>query len=160
MMGLMSSPRSSRTIIGVSIAAIAISLVAIFVATYPQSIEDGIETKESEYTPQTRDIYLFTMVDEHIAEEELEIPPDQFSHDSIVANEGDAIKIHFYNLEPVESQEHHTFTINDPSYKIHEDINAGESAIIEFKATESGIFDYICTYHQPTMRGQLVVLEE
>ena len=159
-MVLMSSPRSSRTIIGVSVAAIAISLVAIFVATYPQSIEDEIETEESEYTTQTRDIYLFTMVDEHITEEALEIPPDQFSHDSIVANEGDTIKIHFYNLEPVESQEHHTFTIDDPSYKIHEDINAGESTVIEFKATESGIFDYICTYHQPTMRGQLVVLEE
>ncbi len=156
----MSSPRSSKTVMGLSIAAIAIALSAIFVATYPQSIEDEIEIEESEYTPQTRDIYLFTMVDEHIGEEELAIPPDQFSHDSIVANEGDTIKIHFYNLEPVESQEHHTFTINDPSYKIHKDINAGESALIEFKAAQSGIFDYICTYHEPTMRGQLVVLEE
>lgn len=152
---LMSSSGSYRIIMGLSIAAIAIALAAIFVATSIQEEDD-----ESEYTPQTRDIYLFTMVDEHIGEEELAIPPDQFSHDSIVANEGDTIKIHFYNLEPVESQEHHTFTINDPSYKIHKDINAGENALIEFKATQSGIFDYICTYHQPTMRGQLVVLEE
>ena len=152
---LMSSSGNYRTIMGLSIAAIAIALASIFVATSIQEEDD-----ESGYTPQTRDIYLFTMVDEHIGEEELAIPPDQFSHDSIVANEGDTIKIHFYNLEPVESQERHTFTINDPPYKIHKDINAGENVLIEFKATESGIFDYICTYHQPTMRGQLVVLEE
>ncbi len=158
MIVLMSSSGSSRIIMGLSIAAIVIALAAIFVAT--SSIQEEIGDEESEYSPQTRDVYLFTMVDEHIDEESLEIPPDQFSHDSIVANEGDTIKIHFYNLEPVESQEHHTFTINDPSYKIHEDINADESTIIEFKATESGIFDYICTYHQPTMRGQLVVLEK
>ena len=158
MMELMSSSASSRTIMGLGIAAIAIAIAAIFVAT--SGIQEEIGDEESEYAPQTRDVYLFTMVDEHIDEEALEIPPDQFSHDSIVANEGDTIKIHFYNLEQVESQEHHTFTINDPSYKIHEDINAGESTIIEFKATKSGIFDYICTYHQPTMRGQLVVLEE
>ena len=158
MVVLMSSSGSSRIIMGLSIAAIAIALAAIFVAT--SSIQEKVDDEESEYATQTRDIYLFTMVDEHIDEDTLEIPPDQFSHDSIVANEGDTIKIHFYNLEPVESQEHHTFTIDDPSYKIHEDINAGESTIIEFKATESGIFDYICTYHQPTMRGQLVILEE
>ena len=158
MIVLMSSSGSSRIIMGLSIAAIVIALAAIFVAT--SSIQEEIGDEESEYSSQTRDVYLFTMVDEHIDEETLEIPPDQFSLDSIVANEGDTIKIHFYNLEPVESQEHHTFTINDPSYKIHEDINADESTIIEFKATESGIFDYICTYHQPTMRGQLVVLEK
>jgi len=160
MIVLMISSGSSRTVGGLSIAAIAIALVAIFVATYTVSIQEEIGDEESEYSSQARDIYLFTMVDEHIDEEALEIPPDQFSHDLIVAKEGDTIKIHFYNLEPVESQEHHTFTINDPSYKIHEDINAGESIIIEFKATKSGVFDYICTYHQPTMRGQLVVLEE
>jgi hypothetical protein len=54
---LMSSSRSSRTAMGLSIAAIVIALSAIFVATYPQSIEDEIEIEESEYTPQTRDIY-------------------------------------------------------------------------------------------------------
>lgn len=153
----MSVSGSSRIAMGLGVAAIAIALVAIFVST--SGIQE-IGDEESEYLPQTRDIYLFTMVDENIDEEALGIPPDQFSQSSIIANEGDTIRIHFYNLEPVESQEHHTFTINDPSYNIDEDINAGESTVIEFKAAKSGIFDYICTYHEPTMSGQLVVLEE
>lgn len=81
-----------------------------------------------------------------------------FSQDTIVVNQGDDVKIHFYNLEPTKTQEHYTFTINDPAYKIHKDIGAGEDTVIEFTATKSGIFEYICTYHQPTMRGELVVL--
>jgi plastocyanin len=154
----MSVSGSFRAAMNISIAAIATALVAIFVSTY--DIQEEIIDKESEYAPQTREIHLFTMVDENIDEEALEIPPDQFSQSSIIANKGDTVRIHFYNLEPVETQEHHTFTINDPSYNIDEDINAGESTVIEFKAAKSGIFDYVCTYHQPTMSGQLVVLEE
>jgi nitrous oxide reductase len=84
--------------------------------------------------------------------------PDQFSRDSIVAKKGDSVKIHFYNLEPVESQEHHSFTITSP-YDVNYDVNAGEVASIDFTATESRIFDYFCTYHQPTMRGQLIILD-
>ena len=147
---------------GISVAAIAIALVAIFVASYSltniATLDENDEDDER-YVPQTREMWLFTQVDEHIEEDKLKIPPDQFSHDSIVVNKGDNVKIHFYNLEPVESQEHHTFTITSP-YDINHDINAGEEASIVFTATESGIFDYICTYHQPTMRGQLIVLDD
>ena len=146
---------------GISVAAIAIALVAIFVASYSltniATLDENDEDDER-YVPQTREMWLFTQVDEHIEEDKLKIPPDQFSHDSIVVNKGDNVKIHFYNLEPVESQEHHTFTITSP-YDINHDINAGEEASIVFTATESGIFDYLCTYHQPTMRGQLIVLD-
>lgn len=143
---------------GISVTAIAISLAAIFVASYSFT---NIETFDDDerYVPQTREISLFTQVDEHIDEDKFTIPPDQFSLDSIVAQKGDNIKIHFYNLEPVESQEHHSFTITSP-YDINYDINAGEVASIDFTATESGIFDYFCTYHQPTMRGQLIILDD
>ena len=153
----------SSRVIGISIAAIAIAVIAIIIASFSFSGSGQIEMKmedDDNYIPQTRDIYLFTMVDEHIDEDTLEIPPDQFSHDSIVVNKGDKVRIHFYNLEPVESQEHHTFTINDPAYKIHYDINAGENTMIEFTATKEGVFDYMCTFHQPTMRGQLIVLDD
>ena len=154
----MSKISSSNVLIGISIVAISISVAAIAIAGYSLI---NVETYESEVeqAPQTRDVYLFTQVDEHIDEEGLKIPPDQFSHDSIVVNKGDKVRVHFYNLEPVESQEHHTFTITDPAYKIHYDINAGEEVIIEFIATKSGVFEYICTFHQPTMRGELVVLD-
>ena len=50
-----------------------------------------------------------------------------------------------------------TFTLSAP-YDIDSDINAGEDTIIEFTATDAGVFEYVCTYHEPTMTGQLVVL--
>lgn len=145
---------------GISIAAISIALVAILVASYSlTNIATFDEDDDERYVPQTREIWLFSQVDEHIDEDKFSIPPDQFSLDSIVVKKGDNVKIHFYNLEPVESQEHHTFTITSP-YDVNYDINAGEEASIDFTATESGIFDYFCTYHQPTMRGQLIILDD
>ena len=155
------SASGNSKLMGISVAAIAIALVAIFVASYSLTniaTLDENDDDDERYVPQTREMWLFTQVDEHIDEDKYSIPPDQFSHDSIVVNKGDNVKIHFYNLEPVESQEHHTFTITSP-YDINHDINAGEEASIVFTATESGIFDYLCTYHQPTMRGQLIVLD-
>jgi plastocyanin len=147
----------------ISLAAIAIAAVAIAIASV--SLTDFVEVEREEeereeYRPQTRDVYLFTHVDEGIEEDVLEIPPDMFSQDTIVVKQDDKVKIHFYNLEPIESQEHHTFTINDPAYRIHNDLNAQENTVIEFTASKSGIFEYICTYHQPTMRGELVVLPD
>ena len=55
-MELMSSSASSRTIMGLGIAAIAIAIAAIFVAT--SGIQEEIGDEESEYAPQTRDVYL------------------------------------------------------------------------------------------------------
>jgi len=148
---------NSSALWGISIAAIVIAVIGLVVGVTSM---DGLEVTESEesYIPQTRETYLFTMVDEDIDEEKMNIPPDMYSQDTIVVKQGDKVKIHFFNVEPVESQEHHTFTINDPAYKTNNDINAGEDTIIEFTASKSGIFDYLCTYHQPTMRGELVVL--
>ncbi|MDW7641586.1 MAG: hypothetical protein SCG72_04190 [Nitrosarchaeum sp.] len=42
---------------------------------------------------------------------------------------------------------------------VHADINSEENTIIEFTASEAGVFDYLCTFYQPTMRGQLLVLD-
>jgi len=146
----------------ISIAALSIALVAILIASYSLTniaTFDENDEDDEKYIPQTREIWLFSQVDEHIDEDKFSIPPDQFSLDSIVVNKGDNVKIHFYNLEPVETQEHHSFTITSP-YDVNYDINAGEEASIDFTATESGIFDYFCTYHQPTMRGQLIILDD
>jgi len=148
---------------GIGIAAIVIAVVSIIIASISLTdfeIESEEEDGEEEYRPVTREAFIFTQVDEHIDEEALAIPPDMFSQDTIVVKQGDRVKVHFYNLEPIETQEHHTFTINDPAYKIHTDLNAGEDAVVEFTASESGVFDYVCTYHQPTMRGELVVLSK
>jgi plastocyanin len=149
---------NSSALWGISIAAIVIAVIGLVGGvTSMDEFEEVTESEES-YVPQTREIYLFTEVDEHIDEEKMAIPPDMFSQDTIVVKEGDRVKIHFYNLEPIESQEHHTFTINDPAYNIHNDINAEENTVIEFTSSKEGVYDYLCTYHQPTMRGELVVL--
>jgi plastocyanin len=142
----------------VGIAAIVVAIVSIIIASISLigPLEE-VEEDEEEYRPQIRESFIFTQVDENI-EETTSIPPDMFSQDTIVVRQGDTVKVHFYNLEPIETQEHHTFTVNDPAYKIHHDLNAGEDTVIEFTASKSGIFDYLCTYHQPTMRGKLVVL--
>jgi plastocyanin len=137
--------------IGIAVAAIAISLAAVALFQQPAAQEEAP-------VPQTREFYLFTQVDEAVNEEELGIPPDQFFPTQIVVNKGDKAVVHFYNLEPEETQEHHTFTIASGSYQMHHDLNAGEQKTIEFTASEAGVFDYLCTFHPPTMRGQLVVV--
>ena len=156
------SASGNSKLMGISVTAIAIALAAILVSSYSltnTTTSDENDEDDERYVSQTREIWLFSQVDEHIEEDKYGIPPDQFSLDSIVVKKGDNVKIHFYNLEPVETQEHHTFTITSP-YDVNHDINAGEEASIVFTATESGIFDYFCTYHQPTMRGQLIVLDD
>lgn len=154
------SAASKTNALGIAAISIAIASIIIAGVLLTGSIEVEVEDEDDddEYVPRTREIFLFTEVDEHIDEEKLSIPPDMFSQDTIAVKKGDRVKVHFYNLEPAESQEHHTFTINDPSYKIHTDLNADENSVIEFVASESGIFEYLCTYHQPTMRGELIVL--
>lgn len=149
---------NSSVVLGISIAAIIIAVIGIVISTASMEESDVFRESEENYTPQTREIYLFTMVDEDIDEEKMKIPPDMYSQDTIVVKQGDKVKIHFYNVEPIESQEHHTFTINDPAYRTHNDINAGDNTVIEFTASKSGVFEYLCTFHQPTMRGELVVL--
>lgn len=136
--------------IGIAVVAIAISLVAA-------SLQ---QPAPPEHAPQTREFYLLTQVDEGVEamEEELGIPPDLFFPTQITVNKGDKVIVHFYNLEPEETQEHHTFTMASGVYQTHNDLNAGEQKTIEFTASEAGVFDYVCTYHEPTMRGQLVVL--
>ncbi|HEX2013761.1 MAG TPA: cupredoxin domain-containing protein [Nitrososphaera sp.] len=138
----------------IAVAAIAISLAA--------ALLQQAAPQEQAPAPQTREFYLLTQVDEGVEtmEEALGIPPDLFFPTEMTVNKGDKVVVHFYNLEPEETQEHHTFTMATGVYQTHNDLNAGEQKTIEFTASEAGIFDYICVYHTPTMRGQLVVLRQ
>lgn len=137
---------AKNKVVYIGVAAVVAISTAVF-----------LNTAEAEYTGVTREFYVFSVVDENIDEDKLGIPPDQFSQTQITVRKGDTVKIHFYNLEPVETQEVHTFTILDGPYEMNHEVNAGEHAVIEFVADKRGIWEYICTEHQPTMRGQLVV---
>ena len=135
--------------------AYAISgVIAVLVAV---SAVVFVNTAEAKYTGVIRNFYVFSIVDENIDEEKLGIPPDQFSQTQITVRKGDTVRIHFYNLEPVETQEVHTFTILDGPYKMNHEVNAGDHTVIEFVAEHRGIWEYMCTEHEPTMKGQLVV---
>lgn len=143
--------------IGIAVAAIALAVAASASIMQIQDQISGLAPTGAE--PQTREFYLFSEVDENLDEDELGIPPDKFSLEEITVNKGDRVVIHFYNLEPEETQEHHSFSMFGP-YEMHHDLNASTDKTIEFVAGESGIFQYQCVFHQPTMSGNLVVLTQ
>jgi plastocyanin len=146
--------------LGLGIAAILMAALAIYYSTVESDQPTNGELPISTITQPTaeREFYLFSEVDENINEEELGIPPDKFSSDTIVVNQGDTVDIHFFNLEPVETQEKHSFTIPSETYQMHHDVNAGEDVEIELVADEPGVYEFQCVYHLPTMQGKLVVL--
>jgi plastocyanin len=151
----MASNAIAYAAIGVAVAAIALAVAASASIMQVQDRISGLEPEGAE--PQTREFYLFSEVDESINEDALGIPPDKFSLEEITVNKGDTVVVHFYNLEPEETQEHHTFTMFG-DYEMHHDLNASTEKTIEFVAGEEGIFQYQCVFHQPTMSGNLVVL--
>ncbi len=108
-------------------------------------------------SPTNKTIYLFTSDHEGVNETQLQIPSDSFSPSEIAANRGDTVNIVFYNLENPPNGDRHSFTMGAP-YNIDRDLAPGQNSTITFKATTSGVFMFFCKYHQPTMRGELIVL--
>lgn len=150
--------RMSQAIPNVSKIGLAIALIAIIIAsasiglllTRPPSATTGYHP-----TSRTREFYLFsTIID--FNETATGIPHDIFSAKAIEVNQGDKVIVHFFNTEEISSGEHHTFTI--PAYNIDVDLAPGQKQNIEFTATQAGIFNFVCTYHLPTMQGELIVL--
>ncbi len=141
--------------IAVAVAAVAIAGMGLAGLSQMQDSINALVPQAAE--PERREFYLFSTVNPDINEEELGIPPDQFSMSEITVNKGDTVIVHFYNLEPEETEEKHSFTMFE-QYQMHHDVDASENKTIEFVASESGVFEYQCVYHVPTMRGQLVVL--
>lgn len=101
--------------------------------------------------------YVFTSSYAGVNQTQLQIPPDAFSPSEIAVNKGDTINIIFYNLETPPNGDRHSFTIGAP-YNIDKDLGPGQHGLITFKATEDGVYQFYCKYHQPTMRGELIVL--
>jgi plastocyanin len=101
-----------------------------------------------------KSFYIFTGETEGVNETKLGIPPDRFSPDILAVNEGDTVTIHFYNLD---SDERHTFTIGAP-YNINKDVAGSQNTTFTFRAGDEGAYTFYCTYHQPTMTGELIVL--
>ncbi|MEM3083628.1 MAG: hypothetical protein QXU32_05255 [Nitrososphaerales archaeon] len=77
------------------LVAVAISAVTAIIV-----LNIHIQSVEAKYTGVIREFYIFSVVNEDVEEmeEELEIPPDQFSQTQITVRKGDTVRIHFYNL--------------------------------------------------------------
>jgi hypothetical protein len=101
----------------------------------------------------------------------------------IVANRGDSVTVHLFNIPETEEEEggteeggteeggteegggteeveRHAFIIDTPPYSVNIDTAPGELGNATFTADQEGIFQYYCKYHPQTMRGELVVLPQ
>ena len=107
-------------------------------------------------TPGEKNFYIFTSEIENVDEDKLNVAGDVFSINTLVANKGDRVTVHYYNVDPVK-EERHSFTIGDP-YKVNIDVGFAENGNTTFTADNTGVFLFYCAYHQPVMKGQLVVL--
>ena len=136
----------------ISIAAIILSSIAVVMLLMNTKSES-----QTTYSGQTKEFWIFTSDLPEFNETKMGMPHDVFSASTITVTKGDTVIIHFYNTENI-GADSHTFTIDKP-YSINVVLQPGQNKTITFNANTSGIFDYICTFHQPTMRGQLIVEE-
>lgn len=117
-------------------------------------------------SPQTRDFYLLARdlsFNFSLTSGSNQLKSDYgYSSNYIVVNKGDTLVIHFYN--PTDQQ--HSFTMNAP-YANNVTLAEGPTdqnpnnpihdATITINANQAGNFQFFCTYHQPQMRGTLIV---
>lgn len=135
----------------ISIVAIIIAVIAIVL---PMKNISGNE--QTTYTGIKREYWLFNSEVPDFNETKTGMPHDAFSMPVMSAIKGDTIVIHFFNTEEP-TGDHHSFTILDKPYDMNVELSPGENKTITFVATQAGVFTYYCTFHQPTMRGQLIV---
>ncbi len=103
-----------------------------------------------------KEFWLFNSGIPEFNETQMDMPPDVYSMPIIAVIKGDKVVIHFFNKEP-QGGDNHSFTIKDNPYNIDVVVHPGENKTVTFDANTTGTFAYYCTFHQPTMRGQLIV---
>jgi len=150
-------------ILGISITAIAIA-VALFAVTIPLLATSHTNNQNTlqpnntaqQYVGKKKEFYLFDSEIPGFNETEMGMPHDIYSMPVIAVFKGDKVVIHFFNIEEP-GGDNHSFTIYDKPYNVDVIVHPRENKTITFDANTTGTFAYICTFHQPTMRGQLIV---
>lgn len=113
-------------------------------------------TRPATHAPESREFWVFTVV-LPFNDSAPGLPShDYFAPDRMTVFKGDSLTIHFFNTES--EPENHTFTMDAP-YAMNHVLPYNATTTFSFTASVSGIFPYRCLYHQPTMTGWLVVLE-
>lgn len=157
----MTDNTKNTIILGISIAAIIIATIAIIVSlqsTMQTNNQNTIQTNNNQnhYTGEKREFWLFDTDIPGFNETQMGMPHDVYSMPTMNVYKGDTLTIHFYNIEQP-GGDNHSFTIYDKAYNINVVVTPGENKTITLDANTTGIFTYYCIFHQPTMRGQLIV---
>jgi plastocyanin len=136
-------------------AVAAILFLATFAGTW-SPLQNAQAVNPHSYKGVTREFYLNNLDNPKIDEEKAGIPADMFNIPEMTVRKGDTVVIHFYNVEP-EVDDRHSFTMLEGPYATNVALDGGQNQTITFTANQTGIFTYICTFHMPSMTGQLVV---
>ena len=143
----------------ISVVAIVVAVVAIALASHNTGNIENQNTPQTSsqqhYVGEKKEFWLFNSEIPEFNETKMDMPHDVYSMPTIAVFKGDHLVIHFFNTEEP-SGDQHSFTILKP-YNINVVLSPGENTTIKFDANTTGIFPYYCTFHQPTMRGQLIV---
>src|SRR5215207_1995534 len=195
----MINPRVVSIFVVAAVAAIftlgvATSIFTIFPSGQQQAAAQQENTTTGTTTPSTtnqttasasnnKTLYLFNTELEGLDTATTGISHYIYSLPVIVANRGDSVTVHLFNIPETEEEEggteeggteeggteegggteeveRHAFIIDTPPYSVNIDTAPGELGNATFTADQEGIFQYYCKYHPQTMRGELVVLPQ
>lgn len=148
-------------IAGISVAAIIVGLIAITISlqnTSSTNNQNMLQTNNNQqhYIGEKKEFWLFDSNIPDFNETKMGMPHDVYSIPIMNVFKGDKVIIHFFNIEEPGSDDH-SFTIFDKPYNVNVVVHPGENKTITLDTNMTGIFTYYCTFHQPTMRGQLIV---
>src|SRR5215216_1271691 len=180
----MINPRVVSIFVVAAVAAIftlgvATSIFTIFPSGQQQAAAQQENTTIGTTTPSTtnqttasasnnKTFYLFNTELEGLDTATTGISHYIYSLPVIVANRGDSVTVHLFNIPETEEEEgggteeveRHAFIIDTPPYSVNIDTAPGELGNATFTADQERIFQYYCKYHPQTMRGELVVLPQ
>ena len=195
----MINPRVVSIFVVAAVAAIftlgvTTSIFTIFPSGQQQAAAQQENTTTGTTTPSTtnqttasasnnKTFYLFNTELEGLDTATTGISHYIYSLPVIVANRGDSVTVHLFNIPETEEEEEgteeggteeggteegggteeverHAFIIDTPPYSVNIDTAPGELGNATFTADQEGIFQYYCKYHPQTMRGELVVLPQ
>lgn len=149
----MISNLKSAFLVGSAGTAVALALTLVLFSGIDAATQSADAIK---YKGQNREFYITNMDNSKINETRDHLPADVFNPTYISVKKGDNVTIHFYNVEPFATDKH-SFTITEGPYQTNVILSGGESKTWSFIANQTGIFTYWCSFHQPSMRGQLAV---
>ncbi|MEO9320614.1 MAG: cupredoxin domain-containing protein [Nitrososphaera sp.] len=148
----MSTSRTLKNYGLVIAAAISVVLVlSIAVAAISNKPADA-----TRYKGVNREFWIANMDNTKINETKVLLPADMFTTSTLVVKKGDNVTIHFFNVED-KPTDRHSFSIDGKPYAMNVVLNGGQNATINFIANQTGVWTYYCIYHEPMMKGQLVV---